>query len=841
MKKFILLSTVALVLFACSKEDVAPDGNLIDPNEIAKTESMKFYATTEGTDASVTKVYADDNLRVLWNEGDQLSIFNKRTFNNQYEFDGEDGDNSGGFDLIPPSSSFITSNPLDYVYAIYPYNRSTKINNDGNQITAILPDVQAYKENSFGIGANTMIAMAEDNFLSFKNVCGYLKFRFYGDNVSIRSIKFEGNNGEKIAGKAYIVPVLDGIPTLSMDQNATSSITLYGPFDDSGAPTPVAIGSSSAEATDFIFVIPPTTFSNGFKVTIVDAFGGVFEKSTSRSLTITRNRMEGMGAMKVTPDYTGINVEFSDPAFKAYCVSKANFDTDGDGEISLNEAKAQLNIDLTVADDVIRSLGGLEHFTNLVSLDVSGHPIENIPLSTLTKLQTFKCYYNNSATAIEFSNNPALLSADLRACTRLESLDVGGAQNLKQLICIGGQTAEGECVGVLSSINLPNNPALEQLYVRDNNNLTSIDLSHCPALSSLVCYDNQLTSLDLSSNPEIDQVGAYNNKLTSITISGTANPKLRYLELGSNLFTRLTINNMPSLVTLIVDGCENLSILSAKNNVLQYLGVNECTALIEIDCGFNQLDSLGVTRAPSLQYLNCNDNKLKSLDVSQNYALIGLNCYANELTNLNVSSNSNLGNIGAWDNKLTSIQFSGDNLRLTDIHIDDNLIVSSDSLDLAAVSNLKHLYISNNRLTSLDLSANTKLTYLTCNNNQLSSLNLSNNASLTGLVCYNNALTSLDLSANHLLDQLECYNNNLTSLDVSGLTELWIFDCFGNNITTLDISNCNRLRYLAAWPQTSLTTVRVKAGATVQYMLGEGELWPTINPADYGTTIVEAP
>lgn len=107
--------------------------------------------------------------------------------------------------------------------------------------------------------------------------------------------------------------------------------------------------------------------------------------------------------------------------------------------------------------------------------------------------------------------------------------------------------------------------------------------------------------------------------------------------------------------------------------------------------------------------------------------------------------------------------------------------------------------------------------------------------------CNANIGFNLRFLANHLIDQLECYNNNLTSLDVSGLTELWIFDCFGNNITTLDISNCNRLRYLAAWPQTSLTTVRVKAGATVQYMLGEGELWPTINPADYGTTIVEVP
>ena len=59
--------------------------------------------------------------------------------------------------------------------------------------------------------------------------------------------------------------------------------------------------SQSWKDTEFVFVIPPTTFENGFKVTVIDEAGDVFEKSSSRSLAISRNKMESMGAMKVTP------------------------------------------------------------------------------------------------------------------------------------------------------------------------------------------------------------------------------------------------------------------------------------------------------------------------------------------------------------------------------------------------------------------------------------------------------------------------------------------------------------------------------------------------------------
>ncbi|MBR0314228.1 MAG: hypothetical protein IJK39_03780 [Bacteroidales bacterium] len=826
MKRFFLLLAASLILFACSKEDSSPEGKL---KTSENTEYQKFYASFETTpEAPGTKVYADGQLRLLWNAGDRISIFNQRTYNDQYEFDGEDGDNAGGFDYIP-YSGFITSNPLDYIYAVYPYSNSTKINNDGDRITVNLPASQTYKENSFGIGANTMVAITDDNFLAFKNVCGYLKFRFWGDNIKISRIKLEGNNGEKIAGKAFVTPVLGSTPSVSMDGSATTSIII----NSSNPDEPIALGTSSTEATEFIFVIPPTVFSSGFKVTIVDNLGGIFEKGTANSLEIKRNTMESMGAMKVTPNYDNVYVVFDDNVFKQFCLD--NYDSDSDGKISVAEAKVPESMDLSALDDEITSLKGLEYFTSLTSLDCSNHQVENIPLGNLVALETFKCWYNTVAQTFDFSGNPALKDVNLAACVGLQSLDLSNNPNLESLRCQGGLTNTGEIAGRLASINLSNNPALTSMRI-DQNLLTTLDLSHCPALRLLICDKNQLSSLDLSSNPAIIQVNCSSNKLTGINVSAANNPDLEVLYANDNLFSRLSITNMPSLVSLSLLSCPNLRDLFVNDNSLTSLIVDGSILLREINAANNQLETLDVSTNIHLQYLTVTNNKLSSLDLSNKLSLVGLNIGDNRFTSLDISNNSNLETVTAWNNQIASFTASTANQFLKNLNLADN---SLSSLDVSMLTELSSLYCEGNQLSSLNLSSNANLVYLTCNNNQLTSLDLSSNPLLDGLICGNNRLTSLDLSGNPKMWQLDCSNNLLTSIDLSNHTDLWFVAIHGNNITTLDVSKSAGLMYIVAWPHPStLSTIRKKTSANVKYLLAQGETSQEINPADYGTTII---
>jgi hypothetical protein len=263
--------------------------NEIDYSKPDVQSSEEFYAQFEnpGIDPS-TKVYATEDLYIRWNTDDRITIFNKYTYNQEYRFNGETGDNSGAFKRVD-NGDFVTGNSLDNIYAIYPYLESTKISDTG-VMTVTLPSEQKYAENTFGLGANTMISATKDNQLMFKNVGGYLMLKLYGDDVSVSSITLKGNNGEKLSGKATISMPVDGIPTVEMSSEAGEEITLV-------CDTPVKIGTTAGTATTFWMVVPPTVFSKGFTLTVKDDKGGIFEKITTKSIEIRRSTLLKMSQL----------------------------------------------------------------------------------------------------------------------------------------------------------------------------------------------------------------------------------------------------------------------------------------------------------------------------------------------------------------------------------------------------------------------------------------------------------------------------------------------------------------------------------------------------------------
>ena len=227
-------------------------------------------------------------MRVLWNADDRITVFNKYSYGYEYSFTGQDGDNAGEFAAVP-NNSVVTGNALDHVYALYPYNASTKISNDG-VVTATLPSQQAYKANSFGIGANTMLSVTDDTKLMFRNVGGYLSFKFYGEGVSIKRLTLKGNNHEKLAGDASITMAVAGTPVVAMHEDASESITLI-------CETPVALGADADHYTEFWFVVPPTEFTQGITLTVTDTSETSVIKTTDKAIAVDRNRLSRMAAM----------------------------------------------------------------------------------------------------------------------------------------------------------------------------------------------------------------------------------------------------------------------------------------------------------------------------------------------------------------------------------------------------------------------------------------------------------------------------------------------------------------------------------------------------------------
>ena len=284
----IAIGLLALLAVSCSVHE-----NEMEPESSPGHDSGQvFYAMMESPSDADTKVYADTKLRVLWDENDHVSIFNKNTANQEYCFLGATGDNAGTFKAVGNAG---TGSALDLVYSVYPYQEDTDINNNG-VISVSLPSIQTYRKDSFGLGANTMVSCTTGDHLLYKNLCGYLTLNLYGDSVTVSSISLKGNNGEHLAGRASVHASLDDVPTMTFSSNATEEITLT--FD-----SPVTLGTTKETATTFSLVIPPTVFSKGFTLTVKSVLNGVFEKTTSNRIEINRNTQVRMSAVKVELEY----------------------------------------------------------------------------------------------------------------------------------------------------------------------------------------------------------------------------------------------------------------------------------------------------------------------------------------------------------------------------------------------------------------------------------------------------------------------------------------------------------------------------------------------------------
>lgn len=646
---------ILILLFSCAKEDDAPKGKFLNSDG----QKAVFYATMEGFSSGNqgTKVYADEDLKLLWNEDDCISVFYRTTFNQQYMFTGEDGDNAGGFEEIP-ISSFATANAIESIYAVYPYSKDNRVNNDGDLITVVLPQKQVYKEGSFGVGANTMVAITDNNFLSFKNVCGYLKLRLYGDNQTISSVSIEGNNGEKIAGKAFVSIHAGETPSTNMDDSGTETITI-------NCPVAVTLGSSKTDCTEFIFVIPPTTFPNGFSIKVTNTNGAVFEKSTSNTLTISRNKMESMGALKVVPNnFDDITIDIPDAEFRRICLN--NYDKNKDGKISASEVANVYSLTIS-SNSNIQSLEGIQYFKSLGSLT---------------------CENNNNLTYLDLSNNTNLTTVKC-GNNKLTYLNVSGCDKLETLQCHYNYELEELVLG--------NHPAMTILHCHGNK-LTSIDVSSCVALDNFACGENQLTSLDISSLTAMTKLSCNNNQLSSLNLN--SNTKLTTLNCGYNPLGVLDVSKNTDLTQISCYGCQLSYIDLSHNKKLKSLYIDD-----------NDLTEIDVSNNLVLDYFSCGNNNLSQIDISNNLNIYGLICHNNLLSSLDLSNHRALGTLWCFNNNLTSIDVSTCPV-LSEIMCYGNNITSLDISHNGLLSRLMAWDTDENTLETIWIKKGAKISYI---------------------------------------------------------------------------------------------------------------------------------
>lgn len=260
---------ILLAVMGCTESSV---------EEISVNTKREYFATIE---SSNTKTYIDDQIRLRWTAQDCITLFEESTYAREYVFTGETGDNAGGFTQKSIDDKYITEELVPYTYAVYPHSSEIRLDETDCFLTVTMPSEQTYVENSFGLGANMMVAVSETNQLHFKNVSSFLRVRLYSENATISSITITSMGEESIAGTARVIPNINGNPTCEMT-GSNKSIRLT-------CTNPVKISSDEDAPTDFWIVVPPVTLEDGFSVSVEKTDGKSQVYEVDGAFTFERN------------------------------------------------------------------------------------------------------------------------------------------------------------------------------------------------------------------------------------------------------------------------------------------------------------------------------------------------------------------------------------------------------------------------------------------------------------------------------------------------------------------------------------------------------------------------
>ena len=250
---------------------------------------------------------------------------------------------------------------------------------------------------------------------------------------------------------------------------------------------------------------------------------GAFAAGTD---TETENGVSTQADAAVPEGYIAINEKnFPDKNFRDYVAGQ--WDTNHDNRFSPSEIAAAkwITCDNLWEGQPIKSLKGIEYFTEIWKLSCVYNDLTEIDLSHNTKLEYVNCHHNKLE-KLDVSGLP-LLETFYCGQNKLQSIDVSKNKQLKDFSCTENP---------LNTLDVSQNTELEKLACVGNN-LTELDVSKNKNLKILWCYQNKLSSLNLENQTELELLGCRENPLSVLSIS--ANTKLKKLYVNKTNLTSL--------------------------------------------------------------------------------------------------------------------------------------------------------------------------------------------------------------------------------------------------------------------------------------------------------------
>ena len=314
----------------------------------------------------------------------------------------------------------------------------------------------------------------------------------------------------------------------------------------------------------------------------------------------------------ISSDDSSPKIQFADLEAKAICV--ANWDTDGDGELSKDEAAQVTNIGtIFKSNESITSFDELQYFTGLTSLGYSafegcsnltsvtfgnglksigswafyrcsGLPSVTIPNSVTSVGEGAFSYCSGMTSATIGNNVTSIGNSAFSYCSDLTSVTIGSS-----VASIGNSAFVG--CSSLTSVNIPNS-------------VTSIAAGTfwgCTSLKSIT-IPNSVESIGSDAFTGCESLASVTlnaNNIVSRTYTASSNLKTIF---GNQVTEYILGDDVTSIGDYAFHGCSDLTSVSIPNSVTN-IGegaFGECTGLVSVTLNSNAIASKTYTSGSNL-------------------------------------------------------------------------------------------------------------------------------------------------------------------------------------------------------------------------------------------------
>lgn len=364
------------------------------------------------------------------------------------------------------------------------------------------------------------------------------------------------------------------------------------------------------------------------------------------------------------------------------------------------------------ANSNIKSVKGIEHFTELTSLNINGNPITSVDFSHNTKLTTLSV------------DGTRLVQLDLTACQNITTLHANTSRLMEvKSTYIHGERQQGIEMPTISNGDKENfiNDESRNLYI------TSI------SEEGATIYNNDGKTYILLGNSSWSR----KPKSLSYEYSVGKNGMKMSVTINYTYYSPIYINSS----TFPDENFRNYIYNDIPRNYPEVLTREEAECVEEINCSNMGISDITGVENFILKKFNCSNNNIRQISYLRSDSLTSIDCSYNQLSYLTYLSGNKLEKIDCSHNNLTYISIS-------------------------SYSPVEELNCSSNQLTYLGIGDFPKAKYINCNYNNIEEISSVSNTELISLQCGWNPLYILKLQNCNNLNVLLVSETKLIQLDL---------------------------------------------------------------------------